>query len=97
MLLKLNFGFLLFVLLFSSLLIHGQSEQAVVSAFKKLKEEPAVITIANSLEVNNSGGHIQGIQLLSFQNEKYALVTGSSDSYSYYSVMKSGERKKLFR
>lgn len=95
MLLKSKFGFSILVLLFFSLLVHAQNEQAVVSSFKKMKEEPAVISVLNNLEINNNGGHIQGIQILPFKNEKFAVLTGSSDSYSYYLVIKLGDSNKV--
>ena len=93
--LNLKGAFLVIGLYFFSLLVHAQNEQAVISSFQKIKEEAKVITVINTLEVNNNGGHIQGIQLLPFQNEKYAILTGSSDSYSYYSVMKLGDENKV--
>lgn len=92
---KSKFGFSFIVLLFFSLLVYAQNEQAVVSSFKKIKEEAKVITVTNTMEGNNNGGHIQGIQLLPFKNEKYVVLTGSSDSYSYYSVMKLGDQSKV--
>jgi len=95
MVLKLNFGIVLSVILLSSLSVQSQNEQAVISSFKKMKKAPAIITVTNHLAVNNKGGHIQGIQLLPFQNEKYAVLTGSSDSYSYYSVMELGDMDKV--
>ena len=95
MLLKLKLGFILFVILFSGLLVSAQNEQAVVSSFKKMKGKPAVISVLNNLEINNKGGHIQGIQMLPFQNEKFAVLTGSSDSYSYYLVIKLGDTNKV--
>ncbi|HKI88470.1 MAG TPA: hypothetical protein VKA38_05535 [Draconibacterium sp.] len=95
MLLKLKFEFPLLVLLIFSLLVHAQKEQAVVSSFKKMIEEPVVITVTNIFAVNNNSGHIQGIQLFPFQNKKYAVLTGSSDSYSYYSIMELGDENKV--
>ena len=92
---KSKFGFSVVLLLFLSLLVHAQNEQAVVSSFKNLNVNPAIITVTNNLEVNNNGGHIQGIQLLDFKNEKYAVLTGSSDSYSYYSVIKLNRKNEV--
>lgn len=91
----LRFGFSLWVFLFFSLLAHAQSEQAVISSFENMKVDPVIINVTNNLEVNNTGGHIQGIQLLDFKNEKYAFLTGSSDSYSYYSVIKLNQQNEV--
>jgi len=93
--LKSKFGIIVVVLMFFSLLVPGQNEQAVISSFKNMKVNPAIITVTNNLEVNNNGGHIQGIQLLDFKNEKYAVLTGSSDSYSYYSVIKLNQQNEV--
>jgi hypothetical protein len=45
---------------------------------------------SNSREVHNSGGHLQGIQIIEKNLARYAIMTGSSDSYSYCSVIKLG-------
>jgi hypothetical protein len=95
MLLKIKYGFPVSVLLLLSLFVHAQNEQAVISSFENMKKEPAIIKVTNNLEVNNNGGHIQGIQLLDYKNEKYAVLTGSSDSYSYYSVIKLNRQNEV--
>ena len=94
--LKLKPGFLLLiVILFTGLFVHAQNEQAIVSSFNKINEVPGIITVTNTFDVNNKGGHIQGIQLFPYENEKYVLLTGSSDSYSYYLVIKLGKNNKV--
>jgi len=45
----------------------------------------------NSLEINNTGGHIQGIQLVNYKSNGFYFLSGSSSEYSYYAIVKTGE------
>ena len=68
-------------------------DQKIVQDFNKLAETPNLITFQNKKPVNNKGGHLQGVQL--YQN-KYALLSGSSDSYAYLIVVKMGTKNEVF-
>ena len=54
--------------------------------FEKIDTLPAIITCRNDLEVNNRGGHLQGVQLLLKDGQEYAILSGSSSTSAYYSV-----------
>ena len=56
--------------------------------FVKIDTEPQIILCKNDLEVNNQGGHLQGVQLLQRDNVEYAILSGSSGTYAYYLVAK---------
>ena len=56
----------------------------------KIDTEPQVILCKNEWEVNNQGGHLQGVQLLVKDGMEYAILSGSSGTYAYYSVVKLG-------
>ena len=71
------------------------SNDTITSSFLAVKKSPAIIQFGNSQEVNNQGGHLQGVQLVSANNSEYALLTGSSDSYSYYAVVKLGDTNEV--
>lgn len=66
-----------------------------ISEFNNITSTPEIITFSNDFDINNSNGHLQGIQ--EFENDlgKYILVSGSSDSYSYCSVVKLGNENKV--
>ncbi len=66
-----------------------------ISEFNKIDVNPKVITYTNNFEINNTDGHLQGIQ--GFENDRgqYVLMTGSSDSYSYCTVVKTGNENKV--
>ncbi len=61
----------------------------------KVATLPKIIRCKNELEVNNHGGHLQGVQLLENAEVEYAVVTGSSDTYAYYSVVKKENRYEV--
>jgi len=63
----------------------------LIQLAEKIKPEPVAITFRNSLPINNEGGHLQGVQHLSHNENDYYVLSGSSDSNSYYSIVKLGE------
>lgn len=70
--------------------VDPKSKESVLLSFNKISISPKIIEFTNYLEVNNRGGHLQGIQLFEKNRARYAVLTGSSDSYSYCSVVKLG-------
>jgi hypothetical protein len=71
------------------------SGKSLVSEFKNLDSNPKIITYSNPLEINNSGGHLQGIQHLQNKTGNYFILSGSSDSYSYYTVVKQNDKNEV--
>jgi hypothetical protein len=47
------------------------------------------------LPVNNEGGHIQGIQSYKYGKDEFVFLSGSSDTESYYAIIKIGEENKV--
>lgn len=70
-------------------------EETLVDKFQKIDQNPVSIGFINTIEVNNNGGHLQGVQLKQNNGNKYAVLTGSSDSYSYFAVVKLGEKSEV--
>lgn len=70
--------------------VKGQSNRQLINSIEKINTTPASIKFENSLEINNDGGHLQGIQYLKHNQNDYYVLSGSSDSYSYYSIVKIG-------
>jgi hypothetical protein len=71
------------------------SGKSLVSEFKNLDSKPEIISYSNTLEINNSGGHLQGIQSIQNNDGKYFVLSGSSDSYSYFAVVKQGDKNEV--
>lgn len=90
---------LIFFILFSSIFIgcfsQTNNDEFVISKFKSICESPTIIRFDNNKKVNNSGGHLQGVQLIENNTFNYAILSGSSDSYSYYSVVKISDKSKV--
>jgi hypothetical protein len=60
----------------------------IPGGFIEIDSNPNVLKCYNELEVNNQGGHLQGVQLLVKNEAEYVVLSGSSDTYAYYSVIK---------
>lgn len=61
-----------------------------LDAFGKLGTEGKSIDALNNLHQNPKGGHIQGVQIKRYGLGEYAILTGSSNAYSYYAVVRLG-------
>lgn len=69
--------------------------KSLVSEFKNLDSKPEVISYSNTLKINNSGGYLQGVQAIENNSGKYFILSGSSDSYSYYVIVKKGNKNEV--
>jgi len=91
--------YLIYILMLLPLLISAQnkisSDYAIINLVGRIDSTPISISFQNSLEVNNKGGHLQGVQYLNYKQNDYYFLSGSSDSYSYYSVVKMGKEKSV--
>jgi len=68
------------------------NESLFKEQFDNLGTAPKSIAFTNEEPVNNEGGHLQGVQSYSRSGQDYAVVTGSSSTYSYYSIIKITEK-----
>lgn len=68
---------------------------SIPELFRKIGTEPHIIYCRNGWEVNNQGGHLQGVQLLIKDDVEYAFLSGSSDTYAYYLVAKLGNYNQV--
>lgn len=71
------------------------SNQPFTWPFRNIETPPALISFSNKLEINNKGGHLQGVQVIQNNRGKYALLTGSSNTCSYYVVVKLGDKNEV--
>lgn len=91
-----HFLFLLFFIpLISFAQVNDQSNNQIINSIKKINATPVSVEFQNSLKINNDGGHLQGIQYVPHQQNNYYVLSGSSDTYSYYSVVKTGNKNLL--
>lgn len=92
-----NLRFFQFLSLFIAMTFSSCSQQddysdlELIQLAEKIGHDPVEITFQNSLPINNKGGHLQGVQYLSRHERDYYVLSGSSDSYSYYTIVKLGE------
>jgi hypothetical protein len=68
-----------------------RTDKSITSTFESIDKNPLAISYSNSKNVNNIGGYLRGIQLISGEASNFAILSGSSDSYAYYMVVKLGE------
>ncbi len=83
-----GFAFLPIVLVAQN---NGVTEDEIINLIDRIDSQPILIPFKNTLQLNNNGGHIQGIQFVKNQQKKYYFLSGSSNSYSYYAVVKIGD------
>ena len=90
-----NTGFLTF--LFILVFFHANGQQTVesipfnlIAELDAISAMPTALSVQNRLKLANTGGHLQGIQALIHQGQIYHIVSGSSDSMAYYSIIKTG-------
>ncbi len=83
------------VLALSAALLSGRVKEnggaGWVNAIDRINFHPQFITVKNTKKTYNRGGHLQGIQCLRYGRNDYYVLTGSSDSWSYYAVVKAGK------
>lgn len=58
-----------------------------LDAFSQLGQEIQRISYTNEIEVDHSGGHLQGIQRYRGQEKDHLILSGSSSSYSYFASL----------
>ena len=75
--------------------VYPETSNEVISGAEKLIDPPSSLIFFNTFEINNQGGHLQGIQYLKHKENDYYILSGSSEEYSYYSIVKSGIENKV--
>jgi len=71
------------------------AQQSVLDNFNSISSNSKSIQFENNLEINNKGGHLQGIQYFKTKGNEYAFISGSSDLHAYYTVVKLGSTNKI--
>ncbi len=70
-------------------------DNQIINLLDKTNASPISIDFQNDLEVNNSGGHLQGVQYYNYGQSDYYVLSGSSNSHSYFSVLKAAEKNRV--
>ena len=86
---------ILFISLVFSSFGQANSDEFIISKFKNISENPTCNEFDNRKKVYNIGGHLQGIQVIHRNETNYAILSGSSDSYAYLSVVKLGDKSEV--
>ena len=55
--------------------------------------QPETISIKNQSQINNAGGHIQGVQGYVNNGKRYFIFSGSSNDHAYYAVADADMRE----
>lgn len=88
-------SFIAFVFIPHLFFAQNINDDHIISILDKIDSLPISISFKNSLKINNNGGHIQGIQYIKYKKNDYYILSGSSDSYSYFSILKDGNKNKV--
>lgn len=89
-----TFMFPLYFATFSCLEAIAQNG-SLPESFMDVNAEPQLIFCQNNLEVDQQGGHLQGVQILEKNNDVYAVISGSSGISAYYSVVQLGTPSRV--
>lgn len=73
----------------------NQNDNPIVKSLDKIKAIPSTIKSNNSFNINNKDGHIQGVQYIKHNQTEYYVLSGSSDAYSYFSIVKTGDKNEV--
>lgn len=73
----------------------SESNAALVESLMNISSSQSSQIFLNSIPIDTLGGHLQGVQLISQQNQNYALLSGSSNSQSYFVVIKMGKSSEV--
>ncbi len=92
----LHMSYVFSLLLFLNIQQYPNEMDNVIHAFNSIPVRPEVISYFNSKDVNNSGGHLQGVQLYQKEDKEYVLLSGSSNKQAYCAVVQLwGENQVL--
>ena len=73
----------------------NKDKYAVVEQFQQIDAEADTIAFTNHLELNNRGGHLQGIQGISKGGKRFIILSGSSSTYAYYAIVRTGAENRV--
>ena len=73
----------------------NQTDEKIIKWMDDIDAQPVSVSFKNHLPLNNKGGHLQGVQYVKYKQRDYYFLSGSSDSYSYYSVVKTGDENSV--
>ncbi len=85
---------LLFVMMVSMLVLSAQNNDKnpattdIPKAYENVHVERTKVPFKNpDFDIRNQGGHLQGVQYYTNGTKEYVIVSGSSDSSSYYAMI----------
>ncbi|XOV94241.1 MAG: hypothetical protein ACFHWX_05955 [Bacteroidota bacterium] len=87
-------------LLIKLLILTGPVDSAtqdLIKVIDEISDRPTEIAIENKLDIESSGGHLQGIQLYENAGKDYFFWSGSSSKYGYLAVADQKEVRRLHK
>lgn len=82
------------ITIISTFTVHGQTID-ILSNFDAIGQEPLTVSFQNSIEIPEEGGHLQGIQKLTYRDAAYFFLSGSSSEYSYYTIVRNTDKSSM--
>ncbi len=74
-------------------LINYNTSSDPIDLFNKISVEPETIIYKGLDQLKLGGGHLQGIQLYTYQGQNYAFVTGSTHHFAYLQIIEFSEKE----
>ena len=63
------------------------ADQKILQSLAQVSSQPNIKPLINAKAVNHTGGHLQGVQLLKFNHQSLAVLSGSSGTDAYYATV----------
>jgi len=93
---NLLFNIIILILVITiSIQAQNNNYSGIINLIDGLNPNPDSISFHNELEINNIGGHLQGIQYIQFKQNGYYFLSGSSELYSYLAIIKLGDKNSV--
>ncbi len=74
-------------------LLNYNTASAPVDLFNKIPVEPITVAYKGLDQLKLGGGHLQGIQLYTYEGQNYAFLTGSTHHFAYLQIIAFSEKE----
>lgn len=74
-------------------LINYNSTAQPIDWINKITVEPTTLSYKGNNQLRLGGGHLQGIQLYTYEGRNYAFVTGSTHHFAYLQIIEFSEKE----
>jgi hypothetical protein len=84
----------LLVTIFCTFTVQGQTID-IAASFDAIGQKPLAVPFQNTFEIPIEGGHLQGIQKLTYRQAAYFFLSGSSAENSYYTIVRKTDKTSM--